>query len=548
LRDVPTSRTDRLITAQLDEEQDWVVDSGYNGTSWYQMDDVGNRNSHRYRYNAGGGPTAYDMTYDKANRMTAIDSQSQSYDAAGNQLTGHSVNRDLAYVYHYDHHNRLTGVFDSSDTTRKAAFTLDTTGDHVADRGAVRTGRSQSRQGFTWHALGRRIAHVNDVLGITTRYFFDGVNELVEYADNGTGNGLRSRYYMHGVSYVDERLMMYDDDTDRPYYYVTDRMHNVRVLVDRAGAIRERYAYDPYGRPLIRELCGRGDMNNDTRMTTTPDDARFEDAEDDTIWDPRADLDDDGDVDGDDVTAYHAKKPTWSSVMSAPTVSQAFSDFDNPYMFQGVPHFALDTAANATSEQLNLALNHHRARFADAQTGRWQSSDPSQINHWLLSPSPKSYHLTIEMRHFHMLPAARSIELEDSLERRRFETALRVLGIAIRLSKPFAQLRASSTNQQYNYLELNPIAYSDGTGLCPPHPDCAGPAASCGQNACEWYWSPFHISVCFEAGSDPWANCSRGCLQRCYCAHSWCIRWTPAVEAACHMACLAGCVELNPPW
>jgi YD repeat-containing protein len=192
---VPTSRTDRLITAQLDEEQDWVVDSGYNGTSWYQMDDVGNRNSHRYRYNSGGGPTAYDMTYDKANRMTAIDSQPQSYDAAGNQLTGHSVNRDLAYVYHYDHHNRLTGVFDSTDTTRKAAF--------------------------TWDALGRRIAHVNDALGITTRYFFDGVttldatgdsvadhevgerqafavasraSELAEYADNGFGNGLRSRY------------------------------------------------------------------------------------------------------------------------------------------------------------------------------------------------------------------------------------------------------------------------------------------------------------------------------------------------------------------
>jgi hypothetical protein len=59
--------------------------------------------------------------------MTAIDSQPQSYDPAGNQLTGHSVNRDLAYVYHYDHHNRLTGVYDSSDTTRKAAFTLDIT-------------------------------------------------------------------------------------------------------------------------------------------------------------------------------------------------------------------------------------------------------------------------------------------------------------------------------------------------------------------------------------------------------------------------------------
>jgi hypothetical protein len=45
---------------------------------------------------------------------------------------------------------------------------------------------------------------------------------------------------------------------------------------------------------LIRELCGRGDMNDDTRMTTTPDDARFAAAKDGTIWDPRADLDDDG--------------------------------------------------------------------------------------------------------------------------------------------------------------------------------------------------------------------------------------------------------------
>jgi hypothetical protein len=185
---------------------------------------------------------------------------------------------------------------------------------------------------------------------------------------------------VHGVSYVDERLMMYDDDTDRPYYFVTDRMHNVRVIVDRAGAIRERYAYDPYGRPLIRELCGRGDMNDDTRMTTTPDDSRFSAAKDGSIWDPRADLDDDGDVDGDDETAYHNKKPTWSSVMSAPTVSQAFSDFDNPYAFQGVPHFAIDTAANATAEQLNLALNHHRARFADAQVGRWTTRDPLYHN------------------------------------------------------------------------------------------------------------------------------------------------------------------------
>jgi len=184
--------------------------------------------------------------------------------------------------------------------------------------------------------------------------------------------------------------------------------------------------YDPYGRPLtcplcpprrmsrVRELCGRGDMNDDTRMTTTPDDSRFSAAKDGILdsplrpkdagsrcdpsrratgrrvkEDPRADLDDDGDVDGDDVTAYHNKKPTWSSVMSAPTVSQAFSDFDNPYMFQGVPHFAIDTAANATSEQLNLALNHHRARFADVQVGRWTTRDPLFANSPCLAAFPR---------------------------------------------------------------------------------------------------------------------------------------------------------------
>ena len=82
----------------------------------------------------------------------------------------------------------------------------------------------------------------------------------------------RQRYYIHGVSYVDERLMMYDSSgTDRPYYYVLDRMYNVRAIIDRAGAIVERYAYDDYGRPFIRESCGRGDMNQDTKMNATDD-------------------------------------------------------------------------------------------------------------------------------------------------------------------------------------------------------------------------------------------------------------------------------------
>jgi len=64
------------------------------------------------------------------------------------------------------------------------------------------------------------------------------------------------------------------DTDDRPYYYVLDRMYDVWLLLDRAGAIVERYAYDEYGRPLtcplrpgaagmsrVRESAGRGDMD-----------------------------------------------------------------------------------------------------------------------------------------------------------------------------------------------------------------------------------------------------------------------------------------------
>lgn len=206
---------------------------------------------------------------------------------------------------------------------------------------------------------------INDKTGSTNRYYYDGVNELVE--DNQSA--ARQRFYIHGVSYVDERLMMYADSTSRPYYYTWDRMYNVYAMIDRAGAIVERTAYDGYGRPYIRESCGRGDMNSTSDITSV-DTARFDAAKAGTIFDPRADIDDDGDVDSTDQTLFDNKKAQWDPLEeNFPTVAQAFSDVRNPYLFQGVPHFAFDTNTNAGTEV--LSLNHHRARFADPVIGRW---------------------------------------------------------------------------------------------------------------------------------------------------------------------------------
>ncbi len=201
------------------------------------------------------------------------------------------------------------------------------------------------------------------------------MNEIVE-TDEGANN---LRTYVHGISYVDERLMMRYEDT-QPYYYVIDRMYDVVALVDRAGSIVERYCYDPYGRPLIRESAARGDMDSDTDLDGT-DSSRVTAAKNGTIWDPRADLDDDGDVDAADETAYAAKDDNWPP-QSSPTVAQAFSDLGNPFMHPGRPHFALDTASDATEG--TLLLNDHRARFNDPVIGRWVTRDPMDYNRRLL--------------------------------------------------------------------------------------------------------------------------------------------------------------------
>jgi len=100
---------------------------------------------------------------------------------------------------------------------------------------------------FTWDALGRRIEFVNADFDQTTEYWYDGVKEIDEKTtQDGEIPTYSLRYYIHGISYVDEHLLMLTGT--KPYYYVLDRMYNVRLLLDRAGAIVERYAYDSYGR------------------------------------------------------------------------------------------------------------------------------------------------------------------------------------------------------------------------------------------------------------------------------------------------------------
>jgi len=436
----------RVITAKYSDNQGWLATQS--PTSWYSYDDLGNRISSKYRTEAAIG-----YEHDKANRMTKLANLTQGYDKAGNLTLAYSADRASTYKYAYDHNNRLAGVYDSSGVTRKAAF--------------------------TWDALGRRIEFVNDVLAgtPTTRYYYDGVNEVAEY--DGSGN--RSRTYVHGISYVDERLMMHSDQTSRPYYYALDRMYDVVMLIDRAGAIVERYCYDAYGRPYIRESCGRGDMDDNTVMNST-DTSRFTAARNGSIWDPRADMDDDGDVDAADQTLYDAKVLIWPPTAAfGPTVAQAFSDVGNPYMFQGVPHFALDTAASATAGK--LMLNHHRARFEDVAIGRWLTRDPREYGGGALQPRcPSDLWLEELGQQAHGVDDGAAC-----FPGRRKASAATTL-----TNSDQARSRVSTATPLFEYSHSAPMSTFDPTGL---RPACKSRTSTSCCSACSldnclvWPWS-----------------------------------------------------------
>jgi RHS repeat-associated protein len=116
-------------------------------------------------------------------------------------------------------------------------------------------------------------------------------------------------------------------------------------------------------------------VDDNTIMNST-DTSRFTLAKNGTIWDPRADMDDDGGaIDADDQTAYTAKSGDWSG-LPVTTVAQPVSDVGNPFGWQGRVHFNLDYCPDADAPVANLMLIDHRNRMHDSVIGRWLTRDP----------------------------------------------------------------------------------------------------------------------------------------------------------------------------
>jgi hypothetical protein len=152
-----------------------------------------------------------------------------AYDACGN------LSKDAAgYSYAYDHDNRLTQVKDSGSNI-KAEYAY--VGAMFASRAEIRPWRN---------ALGRRIRTI--IGGVTTKYYYDGQQVLLETDDAGTDQ----RMFTYG-NYIDEVVVVFDWTAPAAYFCGHDHLFSVCALFDYAGNVVERYEYDAYGRAHIMD-------------------------------------------------------------------------------------------------------------------------------------------------------------------------------------------------------------------------------------------------------------------------------------------------------
>jgi RHS repeat-associated protein len=178
----------------------------------YYYDPIGNR-----RKVEQSGTTNY--TANNLNEYTAVGGTSYTYDDNGN------LTNDGTYKYYYDCENRLTDVNNQSN---------------------------QQVASYEYDFAGRRVKKtVYGTPNVVTKYVYDGDRVIAEY--NGGGSLLRS--YVYGTG-IDEIICMVTSSST--YYYHFDGLGSVVALSNGNKDIVEKYSYDVFGTPTIKD--GQGNI------------------------------------------------------------------------------------------------------------------------------------------------------------------------------------------------------------------------------------------------------------------------------------------------
>jgi RHS repeat-associated protein len=281
---------------RLETVSDNRLAPGANVTT-YSYDGVGNLQSNLYPNRV---QTSY--TYDNLNRLTSLTigngashlaSYSYALGAAGNRLSvTESDGRSVQYTY--DALYRLTNEAVSNDpqgANGAVAYTYDAVGNRLSRRSSLpgiatqnstydandrlqsdtydRNGNTVASQGTVYNFdFEDRLSGVNQG---AVKYLYDGDGNLVgkrvgqldiKYlvdTNNPTGhaqvvdeleNGSVTRTYTYGHALISQNQIL--NNQWQASFYGYDGHGNVRLLMDRLGAVTDTYTYDAFGNLIAR--------------------------------------------------------------------------------------------------------------------------------------------------------------------------------------------------------------------------------------------------------------------------------------------------------
>jgi RHS repeat-associated protein len=195
----------------------------------------------------------YTLGYDEADQLTSARLSAipgydpfppkvfqYTYDLAGNRLTERITEQTFSATkilsdntFSYNALNQLTSV--SGGASAEATYEWD------AEQRLVAVNSGNERTQFTYDGLGRRVGIRKLVDGseVSNRLFVWCDNEICE---ERTPSGNVSKRFFH------QGMEISSGANTGVYYYTRDHLGSIRELIDSGGALRARYAYDPFGR------------------------------------------------------------------------------------------------------------------------------------------------------------------------------------------------------------------------------------------------------------------------------------------------------------
>jgi RHS repeat-associated protein len=207
--------------------QDWRLDATGNwqrfrvdedGTGGWELDQsrVANKVNEIENISESAGPSWVTPAYSRAGNMTTIPKPADP---------------TVAFTATYDAWNRLVKIAEGANTVAEYAY-------DAAKRRTIKK------------------TYASGTLNETRHYYYSEPSKWQVLEERVGASANAQRHFFWGFRYIDD-LVLRDRDTNsggnfnERLYGLQDGNWNVTALIDESGAVQERFAYDPFGIPIV---------------------------------------------------------------------------------------------------------------------------------------------------------------------------------------------------------------------------------------------------------------------------------------------------------